>query len=504
MRTRRAKRQQVEYGDWQTPDALAVEVVSLLLDTGVSPKSIVEPTCGEGSFLAAASDAWPEAALRGWDVNPSYASAAQARVAGRAQVGVADFFVTKWEKVLADLAEPLLIIGNPPWVTSSELGTLESANLPEKKNFKGYAGLDAITGKANFDVSEWMILRLLNALKERSFQLSMLCKALVGRRIMEHVARHGLRMGGALYDIDAKGHFDASVEAVLLSVWSEPKRTASAAVRWSHFSSLADGRPATVLGYINGTLTPDVERFERSAHFEGTCEPEWRSGLKHDCSRVMEFTIREGETVSQAAGAVDLEPDYLYPLMKGSDVANRRWPPTRAVLVPQQRLGEDTGRIKPVAPRTWEYLLEHQEALDARKSTIYKGQPRFAVFGVGEYTFAPWKVAVAGLYKRLEFFLVGPHEGRTVVFDDTCYFLPFDTEEAARQALTALKSPEARDFFQARIFWDDKRPINKKVLQALDLRRLQHHLGLLEGPRPAEQVLLFGEGVPADYGVVVG
>jgi hypothetical protein len=59
-------------------------------------------------------------------------------------------------------ADNLLIIGNPPWVTNSELTSMDSDNLPNKENFKGLSGLDAITGKGNFDIAEYIILKLLN------------------------------------------------------------------------------------------------------------------------------------------------------------------------------------------------------------------------------------------------------------------------------------------------------------------------------------------------------
>jgi hypothetical protein len=68
---------------------------------------------------------------------------------------------------------------------------------------------------------------------------------------------------------------------------------------------------------------------------------------------------------------------------------------------------------------------------------------------------------------------VGPHEGRPVVLDDTCYFLAFDTEDRARRAARALRSGAAREFLEARIFWDAKRPITKAILQTLDLRALE-------------------------------
>ena len=80
---------------------------------------------------------------------------------------------------------------------------------------------------------------------------------------------------------------------------------------------------------------------------------------------------------------------------------------------------------------------------------------------------------MSGLYKRSTFTLVGPHEGRAVVLDDTCYFLAFDDERSARLAAAALRSDAARDFLGARIFWDAKRPITKSILQTLDLNALR-------------------------------
>ena len=69
--------------------------------------------------------------------------------------------------------------------------------------------------------------------------------------------------------------------------------------------------------------------------------------------------------------------------------------------------------------------------------------------------------------------LVGPQDGKPVMLDDTCYFLPFDDERTARSAFAALRSEIALDFFAARIFWDAKRPIRKSILQTLDLRKLE-------------------------------
>ena len=201
----------------------------------------------------------------------------------------------------------------------------------------------------------------------------------------------------------------------------------------------------------------------------------------------MELTVRGGDLVNGDGETVDIEPDLVFPLLKGSDVANGRLEAKRRVIVPQRALGQDTDYIARDFPKTWAYLARHSEALRSRKSSIYERQPRFSVFGVGDYTFAPWKIAICGLYKRLTFQLIGPQDGRPVVFDDTCYFLPFQAEPEARRAFESLTSADATRALESRIFWDNKRPINKAVLQSFSLSDLE---GATPRPAPTPQLTL--------------
>jgi len=65
-----------------------------------------------------------------------------------------------------------------------------------------------------------------------------------------------------------------------------------------------------------------------------------------------------------------------------------------------------------VAPKTWEYLTKYSDLLDKRGSSIYKDKPRFSIFGVGDYTFGNWKIAIPALYKKLEFSVIGPYQNK--------------------------------------------------------------------------------------------
>jgi len=448
------RRRRVERGDWQTPIALARGVCAALPRADFA--AVLEPTCGRGAFLAAARERWPGAALVGRELDPDHLRAAAASVP-EADLAEADFFTTDWAAELAALPSPALVLGNPPWVTRAVLGALGSTNSPAREGGR-QRGLDALTGKSNFDVSEWMIERLLAALGGHT--LAMLCKRSVARRI---VTSHPER-GGEVRAIDAARWFDASVDAVLLVV-----RPDAAPGRWPIHGSLASTAPARRWGLVDGALTRDVDAYLRTRDLEGAGGPTWRSGIKHDCARVMELTRDADGLHSRVERGLDLEPAVVFPWLKGSDVANGRLRPRRAVVLPQRRLGDDTTALARTAPKAWAYLTRHRAALDGRKSRVYRDRPPFSVFGVGDYAFAPYKIAIAGLYPRLAFRLVGPHDDRPVLLDDTCYFLPFEARAEAEAVLRRLDAPRARAFFEARWFPDAKRPIHKGLLAALDL-----------------------------------
>ncbi len=75
---------------------------------------------------------------------------------------------------------------------------------------------------------------------------------------------------------------------------------------------------------------------------------DWRQGLEHDAAAVMELTRDEASDrwINGTGEVVDVEPEFVYPLVKGTDLARRAdTRPTRAILVPQKHLGENTERL---------------------------------------------------------------------------------------------------------------------------------------------------------------
>lgn len=470
-----SSRKKVEFGDFQTPLSLAQRVCNRLATLDILPDVVLEPTCGVGAFVLAAAQAFPRAAIHGYEINHEYLETLKSSVPAtqmpRTHLHQADFFRTDWARIVGECRGRLLILGNLPWVTSATLGALDSDNLPEKSNFLGHKGFDAITGKANFDISEWMLLALIRALNRQRYDVAMLLKTATARKIIGYVEKQGLGVSqAAIINIDAKKEFGASVDASLL-VLGFTGQQSKESLEYQVFSSLDDNQPSRV-GHRNGLMVCDLSSFDRHAQMVGQSPQKWRSGVKHDASSVMEFTRTETGLVNGLGEVVDIEPTYLHPLLKGSDIGSSHSWRGKHVLVTQTRTGEDTSHIRTDAPRTWAYLERHAAVLDARGSSIYAKGHRFAIFGIGDYAFRPWRIAICGLYKKLNFRLIGPIDGKTVMFDDTVYYVSFDNEHAAREALTRIVHPSATDLLRSMIFWDEKRPIKSSVLNHFDWTRV--------------------------------
>lgn len=472
-----------EFGDFQTPDDIARRAIMALKKLRIRPMSVVEPTCGRGSFLIAAINAFGGVKhFVGVDINEAHIGHLRQQtvkkdVEARTRIIRGDFFTFKWEDILETLPDPILILGNPPWVTSADLGILQSRNLPEKLNTQGMRGYEAITGKSNFDISEWMLLRYLDWLFKRNGAIAVLCKTSVARKVLFHAWGNNYPISSAcIYRIDAQKYFGASVDACFfIAEVFDGKRSTDCPV-YEDFDSLT---PSYIIGYHDGLVVANIELYEKWRHLRGRDVAYiWRSGIKHDCSSIMELESIDNEYRNGNKAPVLLEDTYLYPMLKSSDIGNGQVRSIRKyMLVTQRYIGEDTAHIKRNAPQTWRYLQGNADLLRKRASSVYHNRPSFSIFGVGDYAFSPWKVAISGFYKKLDFKVVGPYKGRPVVFDDTAYFLSCWSEEEADFISRLLNSKAAKEFFTSMIFWSDKRPITIALLKKLNLHSLSIELG---------------------------
>ena len=460
-----------EFGDYQTPLYFANCVCSYLTNyLNLQPETIMEPTAGMGAFIEASIAQFGSCKkIVGIEINTDYCKYCEDKFQDKKiRIINEDFFKYNINKSLFN-KDKVLVVGNPPWATNSEL----NFNLPEKTNFKGLSGTDAITGASNFDICEYIILKLIEDFRNTNTVIAMLCKTSVARNVFLEINRTSVPTEYVkILNFNSNKVFGISVSACVLIIKLSDADITTNVCEVADFSE-----PSRIISNIkceNGVLSNDNENV---MDFEGNSQFEWRQGVKHDCSSIMELEAVDEQTyINKKKQQIKIEKTLVYPLIKSSGfkscIINEQF--KKNVIVTQKKIKEDTSYIKTLAPQTWKYLVENKESFDRRKSSIYQGAPDFSMFGIGDYSYSVYKVGVSGFYKKPLFSLLYNKEQlkHPVMVDDTSYFISFDNYNDAYVCMVLLNTNYVQDFLYSISFQDAKRPYTKKVLQRLDFKKV--------------------------------
>ena len=232
-------------------------------------------------------------------------------------------------------------------------------------------------------------------------------------------------------------------------------------------------------GKVEGIHVSNITEYKKYSILEGQSPFVWRSGIKHDCAKIMELTMKSsGNYINGLSQEVELEEDLVYPLVKSSDISKNRQ--SKYLLITQRNPSENTDTIKLFYPKAYAYLLANSTYLDSRKSSIYKNRSRFSIFGVGNYSFSPYKVVISALYQSTYFAILRPIKGKPVLLDDTCYSIAFDDEEFAVITQKVLNSHPVQNFLKSICPLGVKRFITKGLLMRIDIIKAMHILSNYE------------------------
>lgn len=471
----------ISYGDWQTPIALAERVCDYHLAKFGAPDIVIEPTCGQGAFVFSALKKFPNISeIHALEINRKYTIELKLRLLINAlstplqappdiHIYNADFFEFNFASIIEKSRRRnwnTAIIGNPPWVTNSRQGKNNSVNLPTKNNIYGFKGIDAITGKSNFDISEYITLQLLKISQINIGGISFLLKNSVIRNILtkQHIEKYHI---GNIEQklIDASSEFNVSVDASCFSAQFNCNPTLTCSI-----SDFYTNLYLREYGWVNDSFVSDTEEYVKFSKYDGISTYIWRSGIKHDCSSVLELTLTDKKFTNGFGETVQIEDDLIYPLLKSSDINKYDGTVCRKFLiVPQRKIGDNTSSLQYTHPLAYSYLVKYVNKFSCRKSSIYRGKDIFSIFGVGEYSFKPYKIIVSSLCKDVNFRLISEYNRKPIMVDDTCYQLGFDDYEEAKCIYDALNSTEIQSLLQSLIFKDAKRVVTKNLLMRLDL-----------------------------------
>ena len=479
------------YGDWQTPVPLAEKVCKAHLSKYGSPDIVIEPTCGLGAFVFSTMKIFPNVSeIHALEINRRYTTELKLKLLRNALTATqqkhpdiyiynADFFEFDFTPIIERCKNydwKIAVIGNPPWVTNSKQGKSHSDNVPSKSNLYGLKGIDAITGKSNFDISEYITLQLLKLSQLNKGGISFLLKNSVIRNILLKQHKERLHIGDIEQcEIDAQSEFNVSVNASCFSAKFNCQPSLTCKIK-----DLYTETDLREYGWVNDSFVSDIILYNNYAKYDNGSPYVWRSGIKHDCASVLELTPSGDKFTNGYGEVVSIENDLIYPLLKSSDINCYQGHNFRKfIIVPQRKVGNDTSALMYTHPLAYSYLMGYESIFASRKSSIYKDKDKFSIFGIGEYSFKPYKIVVSALYKSINFVLVTPYEGKPIMLDDTCYQLGFDSLEEAKCIYEALQSDEIQSLLRSLIFKDAKRVITKGLLMRLDLVQICKKHGIV-------------------------
>jgi SAM-dependent methyltransferase len=158
-------------------------------------------------------------------------------------------------------------------------------------------------------------------------------------------------------------------------------------------------------------------------------------------SNIVEGSRKEIESVQAA-----LESDLVYPLLRGRDI--KKWigiPSAFIIMVqdPVKRKGIEERQMKAKYPKTYLYLKRFELSLRDRSAfkryftrkdnfgRIYEVGPFYSMFGVGDYTFAQYKVVWPWISVGIRATVVDKIENKPICPEHNAFFIDFEKKDEA-------------------------------------------------------------------------
>jgi len=405
------------------------------------------------------------------------------------------------------------LVGNPPWIPWERLPDAQKDRLRagpiDRLDLFEHRGAAARLGYANDDLSlpfVWTCLdRYLDDGGVAAFVLKrdhlrgpagrLVRSGRVGSRplAIEHVHDfgstapfEGVDAAAALYVFDVGGNdvggeggddvdprdsnstltpnTDSDSNPVPTTVWEPTDATAA-------FGSL-DTLRSTLERTETGFAPVDADdpagpwhRVDADVAAVGECAYRIRHGLKDDAKAV--FSV-DDELLAR------VESTHVYPYLRSKHVVKWGLFGHDRFLVPQRQAGEDNeAALAAETPATYDYLEDHRERLVGRGSSWFDSGPFYSLFGLGPYTWAPYKVVWCRLGFKPHFAVVStvedPELGRkTVVPGDHCMFVACDDEREAHYLCALLNAAPYQRCLRD-LAGEGKASLSKSVVSSLTL-----------------------------------
>jgi SAM-dependent methyltransferase len=409
-----------------------------------------------------------------------------------------------WARLLKNNFAPLTvgqfdyIVGNPPWVNWENLPDgYRQAIKPiwERYGLFPHGGMDTILGKGKKDISMLMTFTVMDGLLKEGGKLGFVITQSLfktsgagqGFRRLQIPQGQGKATPLRVVHVDdmvSLNPFEGASNRTAVMVLEKGKPTRypvaytvwrkTKGARFTYDSTLDEVQAATkrlhfkaepvdpkdstspwltarprALKAIRRVLGMSDYQAHAGAYTGGANAVYWvEPVLKRPDGLVVVRNLTEGAKIQVDEVTEPLEPDLLYPLLRGRDVRRWRAEPSALILMvqdPVKRRGVDEKELQTRYPRTYGYLKRFEPVLRQRASRgisdmLKKGAPFYTMFAVGDYTFTPWKVVWREQASTLTASVVGPHDGKAVVPDHKVMLVDCKIAEEAHFVCACLNS----------------------------------------------------------------
>lgn len=511
-------------GEYYTPRGVAELAVDALDVDTVVDASFLDPGCGSGVFNTVCIDRKIDAmrdshspdellsnvtaSVIGIDLNPVAVKSTKLNYllallpileeadadAVELPVFLADALKLARDETITFRGEPFdpsvdYLVGNPPWITWGRLSETVKDQWREKYvdrlDLLPHDGAVSRLGHGNDDISVpyvWVCIhQYLRDDGHASFVMKRdIMKGPAGKLLRTlQVADRPLNVTH-VHDFNKLRPFGDQVgaNAAIYTVSADTQpRFPIETTSWTNGDATAD---FSTTAAVRETLTAEAtglipldgddrtsawirEDAERRA--VGECDHDIRHGVKDDAEDV--FSIGRDRLS-------ELEPDLVYPYIKSKHVVKYGLFGHELRLVPIEKAHEDNEEtLKNQYPKTYKYLTERRGRLEDRSSSWLQRGTFYNVFGLGDYTWADYKVVWCRLGFKPHFAVVstvrdGDLGEKMVVPGDHYMFIATNRKREAH-FLCALLNSSIYQRSMKDIASEGKASLSKSVVSQLEI-----------------------------------
>ena len=174
-----------------------------------------------------------------------------------------------------------------------------------------------------------------------------------------------------------------------------------------------------------------------------------------------------------------IEPDLVYPLLRGRDVNPWSAHPSASIILaqdPETRSGIAEEQMRRTFPKTYSYLLKFKDLLLNRSSSsvrkLMDTGAFYSMFAIGSYTLSPWKVVWRDMGAFIQVAVVGQDAGQIICPEHHVMYVSIYSEREAHYIAAVLMSSPVRLMVAA---YTTTTGISTHVLENVKVPRFDEH-----------------------------